>query len=191
MGAPSGRVLLIGRGDYDSTRQYERLDWVRYNRASWVCKQQCFGIEPNDENSEYWQIFAKDGEQSETMSGASEISDGKSGLVPSPTIADRDKFLRGDGVWSDVNLEEKVDGKGISFYIQNGIPYMKYTYSEELPPDPEIDTMMSSMFDDDPSNDAEPDSDIDTIMSNITDDDSTNDESPYPEIDEMMNELFR
>jgi len=32
-------------------------------------------------------------------SGATENTDGKGGLVPSPTIEDRNKFLKGDGTW--------------------------------------------------------------------------------------------
>ena len=34
------------------------------------------------------------------MTGATAQSNGKSGLVPAPTISDRDKFLKGDGTWS-------------------------------------------------------------------------------------------
>ena len=36
------------------------------------------------------------------MTGATETSDGKAGAVPSPNIADRNSFLKGDGSWSKV-----------------------------------------------------------------------------------------
>lgn len=37
------------------------------------------------------------------MSGASEQTDGQSGLVPTPRAGDQLKFLRGDGTWATVN----------------------------------------------------------------------------------------
>lgn len=39
------------------------------------------------------------------MTGATETSDGKAGAVPSPNIADRNSFLKGDGTWSKVSDE--------------------------------------------------------------------------------------
>ena len=36
------------------------------------------------------------------MTGATQYSDGESGMVPAPTSADKDKFLKGDGTWDDV-----------------------------------------------------------------------------------------
>lgn len=35
------------------------------------------------------------------MIGATAISDGESGTVPKPTIADKDKFFKGDGTWAE------------------------------------------------------------------------------------------
>ena len=44
------------------------------------------------------------------MTGATEQANGKAGLVPAPLIADRDKYLKGDGTWSTINVaEQKVD----------------------------------------------------------------------------------
>lgn len=39
-----------------------------------------------------------------TMEGATNIADGKSGLVPKPEAGDQDKFLKGDGTWAPVNI---------------------------------------------------------------------------------------
>lgn len=36
------------------------------------------------------------------MTGATANADGKTGFVPRPRIADKDKFLKGDGTWGDV-----------------------------------------------------------------------------------------
>ena len=43
------------------------------------------------------------------MTGATENNAGKAGLVPAPAIADRDKFLKGDGTWGEVNLEASIE----------------------------------------------------------------------------------
>lgn len=36
------------------------------------------------------------------MTGATSSSDGEHGLVPAPLIADRDKYLKGDGTWQNI-----------------------------------------------------------------------------------------
>ena len=37
------------------------------------------------------------------MTGATESTDGKAGLVPAPTTSDTKKFLRGDGTWVEIS----------------------------------------------------------------------------------------
>lgn len=43
------------------------------------------------------------------MIGATKEKDGNSGIVPAPLAADKDRFLKGDGTWADINLEGKAD----------------------------------------------------------------------------------
>lgn len=43
------------KGDYNAETTYEMLDLVFYNGTSWLAKKVSTGIEPNNENSEYWQ----------------------------------------------------------------------------------------------------------------------------------------
>ena len=38
------------------------------------------------------------------MTGATESTDGKAGLVPAPTASNVRKFLRDDGVWAEVSV---------------------------------------------------------------------------------------
>ncbi len=40
--------------------------------------------------------------------GATSSAAGRSGLVPSAPAADRNKFLKGDGTWSDVQTEREI-----------------------------------------------------------------------------------
>ena len=51
----AGRILIIPKGDYDSTATYEMLDLVKHNGTSWLAKKESTGIEPTVENAEYWQ----------------------------------------------------------------------------------------------------------------------------------------
>lgn len=133
MGASAGRVLLIPKGDWNSEATYTGLDWVRHNGAAWVCKNTCTGIEPTEENSDNWQIIARDGteitvdaeisDQSENpvqnkaikkyvddhstdvadMTGATATQNGVHGLVPAPQIGDEKKALLGNGTWGKVD----------------------------------------------------------------------------------------
>lgn len=51
----AGRILILPKGDYDSTQTYEMLDLVKHNGTSWLAKKESTGIEPTVENAEYWQ----------------------------------------------------------------------------------------------------------------------------------------
>ena len=55
--ASAGRILIMPKGNYDSSATYEMLDFVFYNGTSWLAKKTVTGIEPSDANSEYWHKF--------------------------------------------------------------------------------------------------------------------------------------
>ena len=52
--ASAGRILIMPKGNYDSSVTYEMLDMVSYNGTSWLAKKTVSGIEPSAANSEYW-----------------------------------------------------------------------------------------------------------------------------------------
>ena len=52
--ASAGRILIMPKGNYDSSATYEMLDMVYYNGTSWLAKKTATGIEPSEANSEYW-----------------------------------------------------------------------------------------------------------------------------------------
>lgn len=56
MSASAGRVLIIPKGDYDSSVTYNMLDMVYYSGKSYICKQTSTGNDPT--NTVYWQIMA-------------------------------------------------------------------------------------------------------------------------------------
>ena len=53
--ASAGRILIIPKGDWNTETEYEMLDLVSHNGRSWLAKKNAVGIEPRDENAEYWQ----------------------------------------------------------------------------------------------------------------------------------------
>lgn len=52
--ASAGRILILPKGDYDSTKEYEMLDLVFNGGTSWLAKKTSVGVEPSDANTEYW-----------------------------------------------------------------------------------------------------------------------------------------
>ena len=52
--ASAGRILIMPKGNYDSSVTYEMLDMVGYNGKTWLAKKTVMGIEPSESNSEYW-----------------------------------------------------------------------------------------------------------------------------------------
>ena len=57
----------------------------------------------------------------DVMVGASETADGAAGLVPIPTVADRFKFLRGDGSWATPIAEVPVETQQAIITLQTQI----------------------------------------------------------------------
>ena len=59
--AIAGRILIIPKGNWDANTQYEMLDLVRNNKASWIAKRPNKNVIPSESNSDDWQVMAKDG----------------------------------------------------------------------------------------------------------------------------------
>ena len=55
--ASAGRILIMPKGNYDSSATYEMLDMVYHNGKTWLAKKTTTGIEPNEANSEHWHNF--------------------------------------------------------------------------------------------------------------------------------------
>ena len=52
--ASAGRILIMPKGNWNAETEYERLDLVYNAGASWLAKKNVVGIEPTEENTEYW-----------------------------------------------------------------------------------------------------------------------------------------
>ena len=51
----AGRILIMPKGDWNAEAEYGMLDLVKHNGTSWLAKKESIGIEPSNDNSEYWQ----------------------------------------------------------------------------------------------------------------------------------------
>ena len=51
----AGRILIMPKGDFNSSTTYEMLDVVYYGGTSWIAKTTVSGVVPSTVNSEYWQ----------------------------------------------------------------------------------------------------------------------------------------
>ena len=52
--ASAGRILIMPKGNWNAETEYEMLDLVFNGGASWVAKKNVVGIEPTEDNAEYW-----------------------------------------------------------------------------------------------------------------------------------------
>ena len=86
MGSSAGRVLLIPKGDWNAETTYTGLDWVRHNGAAWVCKNTCTNVEPTEENSDNWQIIARDGQSGSVINADANMSDTSENPVQNKVI---------------------------------------------------------------------------------------------------------
>ena len=77
------------------------------------------------------------GSSYDIMIGATEYTDGKAGMVPQPTVEDNNKFLRGDGKWCEINIDD-VDSEEIlnqsKEYIDSEITKVTDALPEEYAP---------------------------------------------------------
>ena len=55
--ASAGRILIIPKGDYSQDITYKMLDLVKHNGMAWLAKKTSVGIEPTEENEEYWHLL--------------------------------------------------------------------------------------------------------------------------------------
>ena len=54
MNASAGRILIMPKGEYDSSVTYEMLDLVYYKGSAWLAKKTVVGIEPSEDSGEHW-----------------------------------------------------------------------------------------------------------------------------------------
>lgn len=59
MATSVGKILILPKGNYDASTQYEQLDLVRYNGKTWLCKQSSKGNIPAE--GTYWMEMCSDG----------------------------------------------------------------------------------------------------------------------------------
>lgn len=80
--ASAGRILIMPKGNYDSSATYEMLDMVQHNGTSWVAKKTAKGIEPSAANSEHWHsMFDLDIANNLTTTDEGKVLDARQGKL--------------------------------------------------------------------------------------------------------------
>lgn len=93
-GLDRGRIVPLPKGDYNSATQYEKLDIVRYNKQSWICKEDCTGETPTL-SSQYWQLLVTDGQSG---SGTGDMLKSEYATNPTPGVVDKAAAVEWTGV---------------------------------------------------------------------------------------------
>ena len=114
--ASAGRILIMPKGNYDSSVTYEMLDLVKYNGTSWLAKKTVTGIEPSAANSEYWQnMFNLDIVNDLATTDEGKVLDARQGKVLNDKIEKLNStvklLLTGDdfSAWTVLTLSEPYD----------------------------------------------------------------------------------
>lgn len=102
----AGRVVPLGKGDYDSATTYNHLDWVRYDGCTWSCKQDnVSGVTPVE--GDIWTLVSSKGSKGDT--GASvEVAHAKDGKVTTITFSNAETHEELDSV----EISDGEDGIG-------------------------------------------------------------------------------
>ena len=86
----AGRILIMPKGNYDSSVTYEMLDMVSHNGTTWVAKKTVKGIEPSAANSEHWHnMFDLDIANDLTTETEGKVLDARQGKVLNDTKQER------------------------------------------------------------------------------------------------------
>ena len=119
----AGRVMILPKGNYSATVQYDKLDSVTYNGSAWVATQSTIGNEPADD-SDYWILFVKGGGVTADGTSLEMDADGvlgiKDGVIPdvdgSTIVKDDNNIIRiADALKKLIDgAVQEVAGKGLS-----------------------------------------------------------------------------
>lgn len=126
-----GKVAILPRGEYSSIENYKRLDIVTYNGSSYLCLQDCTGIDVT--NAEYWQILAEKGDKGDTGAKGDKGEKGDTGKDFSiyktyPSIndmnADAPNVPEGEFVLIASSVEDEDNAK---LYVKNSTGFVYLT----------------------------------------------------------------
>lgn len=116
-------MLLLGEVSYESIERFPLVYPPRYGAGLVIDFDPATFVLATDSA-----VANALGEARRVMRGATSLNNGLDGRVPQPLIADREKFLRGDGTWASSQSDYDENDNTASGYIQNR-PF--YDYSEE------------------------------------------------------------
>lgn len=92
-------VEIVGNGSSISRSNARTLDW---NGNEWLAGKLTVGTNPTNPMDVATKQYVDNITGVSDFTGATASSNGVHGLVPAPLIADREKFLKGDGTWTTI-----------------------------------------------------------------------------------------
>ena len=105
--ASAGRILIMPKGNYDSSVTYEMLDLVFNKGASWIAKKTVTGIEPSDASTEHWMKMCESMDLTEILQRIAALESQMLG-----TISLDDIDLSGYATKTEVNaINTSLDGR--------------------------------------------------------------------------------
>ena len=147
---PNAPIFGSGnRQDPWQIRASELINWLYYNKQAVLVEGSNITLTPRQDGTveisasggegtvtdvlvDGVSVVNQDGEaELATMTGATSQAAGEGGFVPAPAIADRNKYLKGDGTWGevstvgdlddlgDVNITDPTDGEALIYDATN------------------------------------------------------------------------
>ena len=126
----AGRVAAAPKGVWDSATIYTRLDIVTHGHHCYMARQSSLNREPAGETDDYWMLLIE--AFVEEFIGATEIADGKEGMVPKPLAGDQDKVLQGNGGWGpklQIDIVKQNDKYG---YINSNGEFVAFESRDDI-----------------------------------------------------------
>ena len=126
----AGRVAAIPKGAWNSATTYKKLDIVTYDYCAYMAKKTSTNQMPTGQDDEYWMLlvesFLRD------FVGATETTNGHSGMVPEPKAGQQHATLRGDGSWGPKLEVDIVQQNDLYGYINGAGDFVAFQSQEDV-----------------------------------------------------------
>lgn len=110
--ASAGRILIIPKGVYSGDNTYSMLDMVNFSGATWLAKKEVMGVEPSEENSEYWfRLLGHTVANNVTTANAGYVLDARQGKVLMDAIKSNRALCEAEMADEVSRLENIINGR--------------------------------------------------------------------------------
>lgn len=138
--ANAGRILIMPKGDWNAEAEYEMLDLVFKDGASWLAKKNVVGIEPSETNTDYWMKMCEaDLTSCLKLSGGTMVGDirlgGGKGTVHSTEFTTYIRANKDNNNYRDIRIINPGNSETKTQFIQvvdfiDGVPHEYRIFGE-------------------------------------------------------------